>query len=191
MNVIPSESPSPRVRGRRRTARVIDRNIRALVAERAEEERERSREERIADVVTAFAGSMRFVYLHLAIFGAWIIVNLGWVPGVPKFDPSFVILAMCASVEAIFLSTFVLITQNRMSELAGTRADLDLQISLLSEHEITRVVRLVAAIGDRLGLEEARDPELDELGHDVDPEAVLKQIEVSSEELERSRDEKV
>ncbi|MGI8508716.1 MAG: DUF1003 domain-containing protein [Gemmatimonadaceae bacterium] len=190
MDVIPSESPSPPVRGRRRTARVIDRNIRALVAERAEEERARSREERIADVVTTFAGSMRFVYLHLAIFGAWITVNLGRVPGVPKFDPSFVILAMFASVEAIFLSTFVLITQNRMSELAGTRADLDLQISLLSEHELTRVVRLVAAIGNRLGLEEARDPELDELGRDVDPEAVLKQIEVRSEEFERSRDEK-
>lgn len=177
------------MRGRRRTARVIDRNIRALVTERAADERGRSREERIADVVTAFAGSMRFVYLHLALFGAWIVVNLGWVPGVPKFDPSFVILAMFASVEAIFLSTFVLITQNRMSELAGTRADLDLQISLLSEHEITRVVRLVAAIGNHLGLEEARDPELDELGRDVDPEAVLEQIEVSSEELERARDE--
>lgn len=189
MDATPSESPSPPMRGRRRTARVIDRNIRALVAERAEDERGRSREERIADVVTAFAGSLRFVYLHLVLFGAWIIVNLGWVPGVPKFDPSFVILAMFASVEAIFLSTFVLITQNRMSELAGTRADLDLQISLLSEHEITRIIRLVAAIGDHLGLDEAHDPELDELGRDVDPEALLKQIEESSEEFDRAQNE--
>lgn len=187
MDVMPPEYPAAVTQGRRRTARVLDRNIRALIAERQEEERGRTREERVADLVTAFAGSMPFVYLHLVLFGAWIVINLGWVPGMRKFDPSFVILAMFASVEAIFLSTFVLITQNRMSELASTRADLDLQVSLLSEHEITRVIRLTAAIANHLGLEEARDPELDELGHDVKPEEVLKQIEVrSSEEYDQA-----
>ena len=80
---------------------------------------------------------MRFVYLHLALFGGWIIVNLGLIPGLRPFDPSFVVLAMVASVEAIFLSTFVLISQNRMAAAADRRADLDLQVSLLAEHEIT------------------------------------------------------
>jgi uncharacterized membrane protein len=67
------------------------------------------------------------------------VANLGLVPGVPAWDSSFVALAMLASVEAIFLSTFVLISQNRMAAAADKRADLDLQISLLAEHEVTRL----------------------------------------------------
>jgi len=95
---------------------------------------------------------MLFVYLHLAIFGFWIVANLGWVPGVPKWDESFVVLAMMASVEAIFLSTFVLISQNRMAAAADKRADVDLQISLLAEHEITKLATLVAAIAAHVGV---------------------------------------
>ena len=72
----------------------------------------------------------------------WIFINLGWIPGMPRFDPSFVILAMVASVEAIFLSTFVLISQNRMQFLSEKRAELSLHISLLAEHEVTRSSRL-------------------------------------------------
>lgn len=171
--------------GRRRTSRVLDRNIHALVEKRVSDEQNRTREERVADAVTQFAGSMRFVYLHLVIFGAWVVINLGWIPGVPRFDASFVILAMVASVEAIFLSTFVLITQNRMAALSDTRADLDLQISLMSEHEITRVVRLVAAIGARMGIDEANDPELDEISRGLAPEDVLRQIEAGSDKPEQ------
>jgi uncharacterized membrane protein len=62
---------------------------------------------------------------------------------------------MIASVEAIFLSTFVLISQNRMAALADKRADLDLQISLLAEHEISRIIALVTSIAERMGIEEA------------------------------------
>ncbi|HUR46891.1 MAG TPA: DUF1003 domain-containing protein [Candidatus Saccharimonadales bacterium] len=131
----------------------------------------------MADRVTGFTGSMRFVYLHLLIFGLWIAINLGWIPFIPRFDPSFVVLAMAASVEAIFLSTFVLITQNRMATMANKRADLDLQISLLAEHEITRLLTLATAIAERLGIEASTDPELNELKKDVHPEEVLQQIE--------------
>ena len=120
---------------------------------------------------------MRFVYLHLALVSFWIFANLGWVPGVPRWDPSFVVLAMIASVEAIFLSTFVLISQNRMAAAADKRADLDLQINLLAEHEVTKVVAMVSAITDHLGIgHEARD-EVQELKRDVAPEAVLDAIE--------------
>ena len=170
-----------RASARRGLARVVDRNVRALLARRADEERAKVRSERIADRVTGFTGSMRFVYIHLALFGAWVLVNLGIVPGLPRFDPSFVILAMVASVEAIFLSTFVLISQNRMSELADKRADLDLQISLLSEHEISRMLSLVQQVAERMGIDEALDPELDELARDVHPEMVLDNIEANTE----------
>ena len=100
-------------------------------------------EERIAGAITRFSGTMRFVWLHFVVYGFWILANVGLVPGVPKFDPSFVILAMVASVEAIFLSTFILIRQNRMSAAADKRAELDLQISLLAEHEVTKLSALL------------------------------------------------
>ena len=135
-------------------AQIVERNIEALLQRRKREDREKTVEEKIADSVTRFTGSMLFVYLHLAIFGIWIIWNLGWI-GLKPFDPSFVILAMFASVEAIFLSTFVLISQNRMNAQADKRADLDLQVSLLAEHEVTRLISLVTAIAKKLDLPEA------------------------------------
>jgi len=158
-------------------AHVVERNIQALLAHRQEEEDHRRRQERVADAITGFVGSMRFVYIHVIVFGLWIAVNLGWIGLIPAFDPTFVILAMAASVEAIFLSTFVLITQNRMAAQADKRADLDLQISLLAEHEITRVITLVTAIAERMGLDVAKDPELAELSQEVAPEKVMEKME--------------
>jgi uncharacterized membrane protein len=122
---------------------------------------------------------MAFVYLHLAAFGFWIVANLGWIPGVPKWDESFVVLAMIASVEAIFLSTFVLISQNRMAAAADKRADLDLQISLLAEHEVTKLATMVAAIAKHVGVTTEVDHEVEEIKQDVAPEAVLDEIEES------------
>jgi uncharacterized membrane protein len=156
---------------------VLTRNIQALERRRRREEEEATAEERIAEAITRFTGSMRFVYLHLAFFGFWILANLGWLPGVAAWDPSFVVLAMIASVEAIFLSTFVLISQNRMAAAADKRADLDLQVSLLAEHEVTKLAALVSAIADRLGVRTEADEELDEITRDVAPEAVLDEIE--------------
>lgn len=161
-------------------ARIVERNINALLARRGQEERAKSTEEKVADAVTRFAGSMRFVYLHILLYGAWILMNaLPFVPKGFKFDPTFVILAMFASVESIFLSTFILISQNRMTALQGKRADLDLQISLLAEHEVTRLVTLVGAMAAKMGIEEAHDPELPELERDVAPEKVLDAMERS------------
>lgn len=158
-------------------ARIVDRNIEALVARRQAEEKQQGWEERVAGAITRFSGSMLFVYLHVVIFGGWITVNLGWIPFVPKFDPSFVILAMAASVEAIFLSTFVLITQNRMQAAAEKRAELQLQVNLLAEHEITRILSMLTELSKRMNVETAKDPELQELAQDVHPEQVLDKIE--------------
>jgi len=120
---------------------------------------------------------MRFVYIHLVFFGGWVLVNLGVFPGIPAFDGSFVIMASLASVEAIFLSTFVLISQNRMATLADTRADLDLQMGLLAEHEITRLITLVAAMAEQMNVAAANNPELAELSQDVAPEKVIQKME--------------
>lgn len=161
---------------------VVERNIKALIAQRRAEEEQLSLQDRLADRITRFTGSMTFVYLHLVIFGLWIIINLGWTP-IKPFDPSFVALAMVASVEAIFLSTFVLISQNRMASLADKRADLDLHVSLLTEHEVTRLIKLVTAIAERMEIDAARDPELSELANDVLPEKVMEEMEENESKL--------
>lgn len=155
----------------------LERNIRALVDRRKREEAAATLQQKLADGITGFTGSMAFVYLHLAIFGFWIVANLHLIPGVPAWDESFVVLAMIASVEAIFLSTFVLISQNRMASEADKRADLDLQISLLTEHELTQVVTLLNQMASKLGLEPDAQPGLREAARDIAPERVLDKIE--------------
>ena len=155
----------------------LKRNIEALEQRRREEAAAATREERIAETITAFTGSMRFVYLHLVLYGGWILINLGVLPIVEPFDPSFVVLAMVASVEAIFLSTFVLISQNRTAATQNKRADLDLQISLLAEHELTKLTELVSAIAERLDVRSSADGEMGEITKDIAPEAVLDALE--------------
>src|SRR3954453_8950723 len=150
-------APSPKPPG---LSSVLERNIHALNKRRQREETEATAQEKLAHAITRFTGSRLFVYIHLAIFGFEIVGNLGWIPGVPKSDESFVVLAMWASVEAIFLSTFVLISQNRMKAAADKRADLDLQVSLLAEHEVTKLVTLVSAIAERMGVRTEVDHEL-------------------------------
>ena len=159
----------------------LKRNIQVLEERRRQEAANATRQERVAEAITRFTGSMTFVYIHLVIYGAWIAINLGLIPGIPKFDPSFVVLAMEASVEAIFLSTFVLISQNRMAAAADKRADLDLQISLLTEHELTKLSRLVVQIAERMNIPAEADPEMREVEEDVAPEAVLDEIEAQQE----------
>ena len=166
--------PSPRPAG---LSSVLEHNIQALKDRQHREERQASLQERVADRITRFTGSMLFVYIHLVLFGFWILANLGWIPGVPKWDPTFVVLAMWASVEAIFLSTFVLISQNRLSAAAEQRAELDLQISLLAEHEVTKVVTMVSAIAEHLGIRHEAEGEIEELKRNVAPEAVLDAID--------------
>lgn len=156
---------------------VVQRNIQTLLEFRRTMDKKKSFEETFADRITGFTGSMLFVYIHATLFGGWLLVNTGVVPGVRPFDPfPFVMLAMIASVEAIFLSTFVLISQNRMAVMADQRADLDLQVNLLAEHEITRLIKLVDLIAQRVGVRED-DPQLEELKKDVRPEIVLQEID--------------
>jgi uncharacterized membrane protein len=163
---------------------VVERNINVLLERRRQEQGTRALQERMADRITRFAGSMLFAYIHLALFALWILLSTGWLP-LPRFDRTLVGLAMFASVEAIFLSTFVLITQNRMAADADKRAELDLQVSLLAEHEITRLIRLVSALAEQAGIHEADDPELDELEQNIAPEKVLERIETGHNEFAR------
>jgi uncharacterized membrane protein len=152
-------------------------NIATLTERRRRDQARASLADRLADGITAFTGSMVFVALHLLLFGGWIAWNL-W--GAPKFDPSFVVLAMVASVEAIFLSTFVLISQNRMQAAADRRADLDLHINLLAEHELSKLAGLVARIAEAVGID-ADTPDIREIQEDVDPDRVMDALDPADE----------
>jgi len=157
-------------------ADVVERNIQTIVQMRRTMEQGKSLQDHLADRITAFSGSMFFVYLHVAWFAVWMAINLHWTP-LRVFDPfPFGLLTMVVSLEAIFLSTFVLISQNRMGAVADQRADLDLQINLLAEHEITRVLKLVDAMADHMGVLTERDQEIAELEQDVSPTVLLQEI---------------
>ena len=158
-------------------ANIIERNIRTIIRLRLKAGRERSLQDRIADVITSFSGRMVFVYVHIVWFGVWILLNSGRV-GAHPFDPfPYGLLTMVVSLEAIFLSTLVLITQNRLSEDAERRADLDLHVGLLTEHEVTRVLQMLDAIQDKMGIKDHADSELADLEMETKPEDVLAEIE--------------
>ena len=157
-------------------AGVIERNIHTIAALRNRAARERGIEGKLADTVTLLSGQMAFVYIHIAWFGAWVAVNTGHF-GIPPFDPfPYGLLTMVVSLEAIFLATFVLISQNRISEEAERRADLALQIGLLTEYEVTRLLRMLDAVQDKIGVPNDHDRELTELEWETKPEDVLAEI---------------
>jgi uncharacterized membrane protein len=156
---------------------VIERNIRTIIQIRQKAARNRSVQDRIADVITNFSGRMIFAYIHIVWFIAWILLNTGQL-GVIAFDPfPYGLLTMIVSLEAIFLSTFVLISQNRLSAEAERRADLDLHVGMLTEHELTRVLQMLDAIQDKMGIANDEDSELADLEKETKPEDVLAEIE--------------
>lgn len=138
-------------------------NINTVVRLEEQALKERSVSDRLSDAIANFVGSIPFVILHVVWFGLWVGLNAGlW-----RFDPyPFALLCMLVSLEGVLLSTFVLIKQNRMSERADHRSHLDLQINLLAEKEVTKILQLQRLICRRLGIEEAEaDREIAELSN--------------------------
>jgi uncharacterized membrane protein len=150
------------------------------------EQREKVRmttSDHIADTITTLAGSMLFVWLNLGWFTVWILVN---VVGITDFDPfPFGLLTMIVSLEAIGLAIFVLISENRQAALADKRAKLDLQVNLIAEQEITKLVEMVARIERRLGITNGADPELMRMREPTHVQEIANQME----EYERKIDE--
>jgi uncharacterized membrane protein len=170
-----------------RLAQIIEQNIHTIINTRHIAASQRTTEERLADSITAFSGRMYFVYFHVVWFGIWIAINLGFF-GLQPFDPfPFGLLTMIVSLEAIFLATFVLISQNRLSAEADRRADLDLQIGLLTEYELTRVIKMLDAIQDNMGIENDADQELLDLEKHVHPEDVLKEMDRVQQRVSRKK----
>ncbi len=157
-------------------SKVIEKNIRTITHLRTKAAHERGLQSRIADAITSFSGRMIFAYVHIVWFIIWILVNTGRF-GMPAFDPfPYGLLTMIVSLEAIFLSTFVLISQNRLSEESERRADLNLHIGLLTEHELTRALKMLDTIQNKLGIVDIGGGELADLEMETRPEDVLAEI---------------
>ena len=120
---------------------------------------------------------MFFVYGHVIWFGIWIVINFNLI-GMKPFDPfPFGLLTTIVSLEAIFLSSFLLVIQIRQAALADRRAELDLQINLLAEYEMTRVLTLVDRLAQKFDIDDCNNDELAELEQDVRPDHLLKELE--------------
>lgn len=166
---------------------VIERNIVTLHRLNKEAAKKRGLQDKLADGITYLSGRMGFIYIHVLWFGLWLLLNTGKFH-VHIFDPyPYGLLTMIVSLEAIFLSTFVLISQNRLSEEADRRANLDLQIGLLTEHEVTRILQMLDAIQDKLGIENDEDSDLADLEQGTKPEDVLKAIEDLTTQVEKRK----
>jgi uncharacterized membrane protein len=131
----------------------MQRNVSAVARLEAEHILERSFADRVSDTLTRATGSTPFVLLHAGFFAGWILVNTGSMGRGAAFDPyPFSFLTLGVSLEAIFLSVFVLMSQNRMTRVAEQRARLDLQIDLLAERELTMVLRLLRELCEKAGV---------------------------------------
>ena len=153
-------------------------NIESIVKLERDAIHSRSAAENIADKVTTFAGSTPFVILHIIWFGVWVIANVDLIPGLKPFDPfPFSFLTLVVSLEAIFLTLLVLMSQNRMIKEADKRTHLDLQLNMLAEQESTVLLRLVQRIGRHLGVEEAEDQTAQELAEETDVHRLAKKLD--------------
>ncbi len=127
--------------------------------------KERTPIDRVGDAVGSFVGTMTFVVLHILLFTFWILSNLNLIPGIRAYDPfPFLLLSMAVSLEGVLLTTFVLMKQNRMSKRAEQRNQLNLQIDMLSEREITKMLQMLTEVCRHMGLHQtAEEPEVRQL----------------------------
>jgi len=122
-----------------------------------------------ADNLTSLTGNPAFLYFNIAFFSVWISLNVGMIPGIMPFDPfPFGLLTMIVSLEAIMLSIFVLISQNRAAQIATLREELHLRLNIIAEQEITKSLEMLAKIQEKMGIS-AKDEELERMLEKVNP----------------------
>jgi uncharacterized membrane protein len=128
---------------------------------KSQQDEKRSLAEKVADFLTSTFGTMGFLILNILWFATWIVINIGLIPNIEPFDPfPFGLLTMIVSLEAIVLAIIVLISQNRSAKIADLREEVDLQVDMLTEREITKLLELVSALARKQGIELSEDEEL-------------------------------
>lgn len=133
---------------------------------------------RIADSLTSRFGSMAFLVANVVVFVGWITINLAYVQGVAPFDPfPFVLLTTAVSLEAIVLTVIVLMSQNRQSYIASLREELDLQVTLMTERELTKALQLLSELHRHHGVKRKEDPELAAMLKETDISYIERKLE--------------
>jgi uncharacterized membrane protein len=160
------------------TATPVQKNIRAIIKLEEEAFHTLSPGERISNAIARFVGRMTFAVYHIIWFGVWALINTGLVPAIEPFDPfPFVLLTTLVSLEAIFLSIFLLINQNAMSRQSDHREHLDLQVNLLAEQEATQMLRMIRRICRKFEIEvDDLYEELDHLEKKTDVDEVVSEL---------------
>jgi len=166
------------------SSELVQANVKRIAGLEAAEHAKATPAERVADAIAGFTGSMRFVWASVALIGGWIVLNL-ILPKAERVDPfPFPLLTLILSVEAIFLSIFILMSQNRAATVSDKRSHLDLQLNLLSEQENTKMLLMLQEIGQAVGAEFS-DPELKELEAQTKPEELSHQIDEAAAAVKR------
>lgn len=163
----------------REHSRHAEAHIDSIVRQEEEALERRSNSERLADSVGVFAGSLPFVVLHSGLVIAWLLVNSGQISGVRPFDPwPFSLLGVIVAIEAVILSSFILMRQNRMMRRGERRDHLNLQVDLLAEKEITTLLQMVRAICGHMGLQSiVADKDIRELSQNTSIESLSQTLE--------------
>ena len=174
-----SVNPAATPNGNRRAGPSVDelteQNVETVTRLEEVAREQRTPTDRLAEKIASFCGSMTFVWVHVVWFGGWILFNL--IPGPRHVDPfPFTFLTLIVSLEAIFLSTFILISQNLDSRISERRSHLDLQLNLLSEQENTKMIVMLHAIAAKVGADLSADSDLQALSEETQPERLVEQI---------------
>lgn len=134
--------------------------------------------EKMADFMTAKFGGSGFLIFNVILFFFWILINTDKIPSIPAFDPfPFNLLTTVVSLEAIVLAIFVLISQNRTSKVDDLREEIHLQLNIISEKEVTKLIKMVSILLEKQGVDLSQDAELKKMIHNVDESKLEKEIE--------------
>lgn len=156
---------------------LADKNQQTYRGFRAKFKSQRQPIEVLADSLTAYFGSINFIILNVLFFAAWITINLGLFAGLEPFDPyPFTLLTTFVSLEAIFLAIIVLISQNRSEQISDLRQEVDFQINMQAEQEVTKVIQMVNEIHQHLGLSKKNDSELKQMMKQIDTDKLEEEI---------------
>ncbi|OGI79274.1 hypothetical protein A3F19_00970 [Candidatus Nomurabacteria bacterium RIFCSPHIGHO2_12_FULL_37_29] len=145
---------------------------------KAKSDAKRTTMEKTADFMTSNFGSNTFLLFNVFLFTSWILINTNQIKGVPIFDPfPFNLLTNIVSLEAIILAIFVLISQNRTAKVDDLREETHLQLNLISEREITKLMKMMALLLEKQGLDLSQDPELKKMIRPISEEEIEKRLE--------------
>ena len=145
---------------------------------KAKSDAKRTTMEKTADFMTSNFGSNTFLLFNVFLFTSWILINTNKIKGVPIFDPfPFNLLTNIVSLEAIILAIFVLISQNRTAKVDDLREETHLQLNLISEREITKLMKMMALLLEKQGIDLSQDPELKKMIRPISEEEIEKRLE--------------